>query len=494
MEETQHSNPLLQRRRAGVLLHPTSLPGPHSVGTLGDEAFRFVNWAASAGFTLWQVLPLHPVQSDGSPYASISAFAGDPRMIDPARLAEATGIVDDGRAVEELLERAGAAVAREEHALHAAYRVFLEEQGPVWLDDFALFCVIRARHDDRPWWEWDPELRDRQPEALARVAREEAQALEQVRFVQFVFADQWRALHRHANDCGLLLLGDMPIFVAHDSADVWSHRDLFDLDERGQPRTVAGVPPDYFSETGQRWGNPQYRWDRLAETGYAWWIRRVRRALETVDALRIDHFRGFESSWAIPAEEPDAIRGYWFEGPGAAFFEALGDELGYLPVLAEDLGVITPEVTALRERFDFPGMRILQFAFEGGEANPYLPANHDEMSAVYTGTHDNDTTVGWFASLDEPMQLHVLNVLGEPEDAADTMPWPLIRTAYASPARIAILPMQDVLELDAGHRMNRPGTVEGNWDWRFDWEWVPGERAGEMRALAEAHGRLPPDS
>ncbi|WP_018936201.1 4-alpha-glucanotransferase [Thioalkalivibrio sp. ALJ24] len=493
MEETQHCNPLLQRRRAGVLLHPTSLPGPHAVGTLGEEAFRFVNWAASAGFSLWQILPLHPVQGDGSPYASISAFAGDPRLIDPARLAEAAGIVDDGRPPADLLALAGETVAGEGHALHAAYRAFLEEQGPVWLDDFALFCVIRSLEDGRPWWEWAPELRDRQPQALERVTRDHADALERVHFEQFVFAHQWRAVRRHANDCGIMLLGDMPIFVAHDSADVWAHPDLFDLDEQGQPRTVAGVPPDYFSETGQRWGNPQYRWDRLAETGYAWWIRRVRRALETVDALRIDHFRGFEASWAIPAQEPDATRGYWFEGPGAEFFEALAGELGSLPVLAEDLGVITPEVTALRERFDFPGMRILQFAFEGGDDNPYLPANHDEVSAVYTGTHDNDTTVGWFASLDPDQQQHVLNVLGEP-DAAAAMPWPLIRAAWASPACIAIVPMQDVLELDGEHRMNRPGTVEGNWSWRFEWDQVPAGLAEELRALSEAHGRLPADS
>ena len=486
--EAEHSNPLMQRRRAGLLLHPTSLPGPTVVGTLGSEAFRFLDWAGAAGFSLWQILPLHPPQEDGSPYASISAFAGDARLIDAERLAARSGLDGVAGAAVEVLEQVRRRLDATPPEWQQAFRVFCDAQGPVWLDDFARFVVIREQRDGQPWWLWPEALRDREPEALDELDADAADALERIRFAQFVFFDQWQGLCERARELDIQILGDMPIFVAHDSADVWSHRALFDLDADGQPHTVAGVPPDYFSATGQRWGNPQYRWEVLQETGYAWWVERLRWTLETVDAVRIDHFRGFESSWAIPASEPDATRGHWMEGPGAAFFECLQERLGALPLLAEDLGVITPEVTALRHRFDLPGMRILQFAFEGGDDNPYLPANHDELSAVYTGTHDNDTTLGWFRQLEPAMQEHVIATLDE--GSAETMPWPMVRAALRSPARLGILPMQDVLELDGQHRMNQPGTVQGNWSWRFAWEQVPEERAEQMRALIRETDRL----
>lgn len=484
-----HCNPLMQRRRAGVLLHPVSLPGPGAVGTLGHEAFRFLDWARDAGFSLWQILPLHPPQEDGSPYASISAFAGDVRLIDPQRLAERAGLDADGVPVETLLQQARERLEQAGEGWAQAYQAFRDAQGPVWLDDFARFVAICAREDGRPWWEWPAALRDRDPDALAAVEAEAADALEAVRFAQFVLFDQWQDVREHARKQDILILGDMPIFVAHDSAEVWAHRDLFDLDATGHPQTVAGVPPDYFSETGQRWGNPHYRWDRLAERGYDWWVERMRWTLETVDAVRIDHFRGFEASWAVPASEPDATQGHWVPGPGDDFFEQLQARLGVLPLLAEDLGVITPEVTALRLRFDLPGMRILQFAFEGGDDNPYLPANHDELSAVYTGTHDNDTTLGWFRSLEPAMQEHVIGTLDE--GPAEEMPWPLIRAACRSPAQLAILPMQDALHLESEARMNTPGTVgNGNWRWRFDWSQLPDGQTEALRALAMETRRL----
>jgi len=484
----KHSNPLMQRRRAGVLLHPTSLPGTEGSGTLGDEAHDFLDWARDAGFSLWQILPLHPPHDDGSPYASISAFAGDTRLIDRRVLARRMDLDAGTGSLGPLLEQARGRLPDSDEC-RRAWQAFCDAQGPVWLDDYARFVVIREREGGTAWWDWPQPLRDREPEAMAQLDEEAADALERVRFAQFVLFDQWQDLRQHAHERDILILGDMPIFVAHDSADVWANRELFSIDSTGHARRVAGVPPDYFSETGQRWGNPQYDWEALARSNYDWWIERMRWTLEVVDAVRIDHFRGFESSWAIPASQPDATRGEWVKGPGARFFRCLRERLGELPLLAEDLGVITPEVTRLREEFDLPGMRILQFAFEGGEENPYLPANHDELSAVYTGTHDNNTTLGWFRSLGPKMQTHVISTLGEGD--ADSMPWPMIRAAYRSPAQLAIIPMQDALELDETARMNRPGTTDdGNWRWRFDWSQLSPEHTAALRRLAEETDRL----
>lgn len=489
MSADRPANRLLDKRRSGIILHPTSLPGPGPVGRIGSEARRFLDWLEAAGLSLWQVLPLNPPQADGSPYACISAFAGDTRLIDPDDM-----VRDGWLSAERAGMPTGQAVSEARQALESAggtawdeYQAFVEEQND-WLEDFALFVVIKQLQGNRPWWEWPAPLLHRDRGRMEQLRAEAAESLDAVRFAQFVFFRQWTRLRREANSRDILLLGDMPIFVAHDSADVWANPENFDLDEQGQPRTVAGVPPDYFSETGQRWGNPHYRWDYMAATGYAWWMRRIGWALEELDALRIDHFRGFEAYWSIPEGEPTAIGGEWKPGPGAAFFEALLERFGELPLLAEDLGVITPEVTALRKRFGLPGMKILQFAFDGGEDNPYLPQNHEELGVVYTGTHDNDTTLGWFESLSPEERARVLQRLGEPDGE---MPWPLIRAALESPARVAVIPMQDALALDGSHRMNRPGTTEGNWGWRFDWADVPPGRAEALRQMNEDADRIP---
>ncbi|AGA32943.1 4-alpha-glucanotransferase (amylomaltase) [Thioalkalivibrio nitratireducens DSM 14787] len=482
-------NRLLEKRRSGILLHPTSLPGPGPVGRLGDEARRFVDWMVSAGFSVWQILPVNPPQQGGSPYACISAFAGDTRLIDPGMLVEAGWLPPGSERwpLGQALSEARAALMADGGDDWQDYLRFCHDQDD-WLDDFALFVVIKRLESGRPWWQWPEPLRDWSARRLEQLRAEMPEALDAVRFGQFVFFRQWRALREYANARDVLLLGDMPIFVAHDSADVWAHPDDFDLDAKGQPNTVTGVPPDYFSETGQRWGNPQFRWGRMKEAGYAWWLRRIEWALAGVDALRIDHFRGFESYWSIPASEPTAIAGQWEPGPGADFFEALLARFGELPLLAEDLGVITPEVTALRDRFGLPGMMILQFAFDGGDDNPYLPQNHVQCGVVYTGTHDNDTTVGWFEALEPERRAHVLEVLGNP---AEPMPWALVRAALTSPAQVAIIPMQDALALDGRHRMNTPGTSDGNWTWRFDWSQVPDRRAEELRQMNEEAGRIP---
>jgi len=489
VSEQKPVNRLLEKRRSGLILHPTSLPGPGNVGRIGTAALRFLDWLEEAGFSVWQFLPVNPPQADGSPYACISAFAGDTRLIDPESMVRKGWLRSAAtRApVGQALSEARLALESSSGAGCDEYHAFCETQSD-WLEDFALFVVIKRLQGNRPWWTWPAPLLHRDPRRLEQLRAETAEALDAVRFGQFVFFEQWNELRQEANGRDILLLGDMPIFVAHDSADVWANRENFDLDKAGQPRTVAGVPPDYFSETGQRWGNPQYRWDYMAESGYGWWLRRIAWALEGLDALRIDHFRGFEAYWSIPAEEPTAIGGEWKPGPGAGFFDALLKHFGELPLLAEDLGVITPEVTALRKRFGMPGMKILQFAFDGSEDNPYLPENHEELGVVYTGTHDNDTTVGWFESLPQDTRARVLDRLGETDSA---MPWALIRAAMQSPVRLAVIPMQDALGLDGRHRMNTPGTSEGNWRWRFAWENIPPERAGELRRMNEAADRIP---
>jgi len=476
---------LLDRRRAGLLLHPTSLPGPGPCGTLGAQARRFVHWLEEGGFGLWQVLPLTPPHEDGSPYQALSSFAGDIRLLDPEG-AVAAGWLEPGAAPAaewraQAFQGFLGAGGRED----PDYRTFLDRSRH-WLDDFARFLVLHRRFR-RAWTDWPEPLRDRHPEALAELDREAALDLDRVRFEQFLFERQWLALRHEANQRGILLFGDLPIFVAHDSADVWANRALFRLDPEGRPRVVAGVPPDYFSATGQRWGNPLYDWEALARQGYRWWIDRLRRQLVLFDLVRIDHFRGFQACWEIPAEAPTAASGRWVEGPGAAFFEALQAHFGTaLPLVAEDLGVITPEVEALRDRFGLPGMKILQFAFDSDAANPYLPHNHRENAVVYTGTHDNDTTCGWWAGLDEPRRERVWDYLGRPSEA---MPWPLVRAALASVCRLAVLPLQDVLGLGSEARMNTPGTTEGNWRWRFAWEQVPEGLAGHLRALNALYGR-----
>ncbi len=491
------------RRRAGILLHPTSLPGRWGSGELGHEARAFVDFLAAAGQTVWQTLPLGPTHHDGSPYQCLSVQAGNPQLIAIDELI-ARGWLEEGRAQLLFAHTAQGVVQRRFRLLAAAYEGFREraddqeraalaafvEREAHWLEDFALYQALRREHGGRDWSQWPPPLRDREPEALAQARRRLAPFIAQIHFEQYLFFNQWQALKRYANERGVLLFGDLPIFVAYDSVDVWTQRHFFKLDEQGRPQVVAGVPPDYFSATGQRWGNPLYRWEAMEADGFSWWRQRVAMQLRLFDLVRIDHFRGFEASWEIPAGERTAVHGHWVPVPGERLFAALREHFGRLPFVAEDLGVITPEVTALRERYGLPGMRILQFAFEGGGDNPYLPHNHERHTVVYTGTHDNDTTLGWFQHLDDALRRRVMDYLGLEAEQARDMPWPLIRAAQASVAVLAMVPMQDVMGLDSRHRLNVPGIASGNWRWRFQWEQVPADAAARLHHLAELYGRL----
>ena len=484
-------SPILGTRQAGVLLHPTSLPGPGPAGTLGHDAYYFVDFLVNTRQRVWQVLPLGPTHADGSPYQCLSVHAGSERLICWQQL------VESGWLGADTLMRVGtdapaalAAAALMDFRMHAPgpaqeeLRHFCAGQS-WWLEDYALYRVLRRHLGERPWFQWPVALRDRKPAALAEARQKYRAELEQVCFEQFLFQRQWLGLKRYANERGVRLFGDLPIFVAYDSVDVWVDRACFRLDAEGQPTVVAGVPPDYFSADGQRWGNPLYDWEHMAADGFAWWRARIRSQLHLFDLVRIDHFRGFEAFWEIPATERTAIRGRWVPGPGDALFDALEGEFGALPVVAEDLGTITPEVDELRRRHRLPGMRVLQFGFDGSPLNPHLPHNFERETVAYTGTHDNDTTCGWFESLDAGARRHVQEYLG----SAEEMPWSLIRGAHASVAELAIVPMQDVLGLDGGHRMNRPGTSRGNWSWRFTWDLLTDDAAKKLRRITELYGR-----
>lgn len=480
------ANPL-KTRRAGIILHPTSLPGIQSCGSMGEQAFRWIDWLHAAGFGVWQVLPLTPV-ADGSPYNSYSAFAGNPQLIDIAAMAnvgfpalmQEQGAPDVMQCLAQQFEWLE---SRQPQPLWNQLENFCASQP--WLEDFCLFSVIKELHPVH-WIDWPAPLRNREPAALAGFAAEHGSRIRFHRFVQFVFMTQWQALKRYANQRNILLFGDIPIFVSHDSVDAWRHRDLFKLDQDGNPHVVAGVPPDYFSATGQRWGNPLYDWPRHQSDGFSWWKTRIDHALRLYDTVRIDHFRGFVASWEIPADEPTAINGRWIEAPGDALFQHLLQDRQSLPLIAEDLGIITPEVVALRKKYGLPGMKILQFAFDSDGANPYLPHNHTRDSVVYTGTHDNNTTLGWYDSLGDDIRQRIARYYAQPQEP---MPWPLIKSALASPARWSILPLQDVLALGAEHRMNTPGTTAGNWEWRFDWQQFSHGLAELLRELNRLYNR-----
>lgn len=484
---------LLSHRRAGILLHISSLPGPSVVGDLGRNAYRFVDFLATAGMTIWQILPVNPTQTDGSPYQSSSVHAGNPRFISLEPLIEKGWLagppLEEGT-ISDYGRSFAVSLAWEGFKDHASeedrveFDRFCAEQGH-WLEDFALFQALHAEQDGC-WWEWQPILRDREPQALAMARSRVADQIAAIRFEQYLFFTQWMKLKHYANSKGVLLFGDVPIFVAHDSAEVWSHPQIFDLLENGQPRVVAGVPPDYFSATGQRWGNPLYRWDIMRANGFSFWIERMKTQSTLFDFVRIDHFRGFEAYWEIPATEETAMNGTWVKAPGEELFARLYEMMPDLALVAEDLGIITPEVDNLRHRYGLPGMRILQFAFSGEVDNPYLPFQHTRDSVVYTGTHDNDTTLGWYNSLDDDTRSYVNEYLGR---SIEAMPWPLIRTALASKANMAIIPMQDVLGLGEGHRMNTPGTSEGNWHWRFTWEYFGSDLVERLKRLVTIYGR-----
>ncbi len=495
-------------RSSGILLHPTSLPGRFGIGDLGDEACRFVDFLAGTGQRLWQVMPLGPTGYGDSPYQALSAFAGNPLLISPEQLmtngllpadalddapAFPDGHVDYGQVIAwkmPLLERSFAHFR--EHGggeQRARFDAFCREQA-AWLDDFALFMALKAHFDGARWDAWPLPIRTHRPEAVAEWSGRLAGAMQLHRYVQWCFFEQWQALRAYAHARGVHIIGDLPIFVAYDSADVWANPDLFHLDEEGRPTVVAGVPPDYFSPTGQLWGNPLYRWDVMAQQGYAWWVERFRAMFQMVDIVRIDHFRGFQAYWEVPAGEDTAVNGRWVEAPGEALFSAVRSALGDLPIIAEDLGLITPEVEALRDRLGFPGMRVLQFAFGGPASHPYLPHNHIPHCVVYTGTHDNDTTVGWYRSAPPEVQDHVRRYLAR--DGQDVA-WDFIRAALSSVAEMAIVPMQDVLSLGSEARMNTPGRASGNWTWRLRWEQVQPWMRARLAEMTALYGRAPED-
>jgi len=470
------------KRSSGILLHPTSLPGRYGIGDLGAGAYRFVDWLAAHGQSIWQVLPLGPTSYGDSPYQTLSAFAGNSNLISLDRLVEDGLLGKSDLADAPPFPRArvdyGWVVPYHNQKLALAYRRFRADAQPAlkrdfesfvsenqfWLDDFALFIALKRQHKLRPWTEWEGDLRRRDTSALASAREASAEQMDLERFRQWLFQRQWAALKHYARGAGLRLIGDLPIFVAHDSADVWTHQHEYSLDETGQPTVIAGVPPDYFSPTGQRWGNPLYRWDVKKAGGYHWWIERIRALLRLVDTIRIDHFRGFEAYWEIPASEPTAIKGRWVEGPGAPLFQAIKAALGELPIIAEDLGVITPAVEKLRDDFGLPGMKVLHFAWSD-PANPFLPHNHPVNCIVYTGTHDNNTTRGWWEDeVDERTRAFVKDYLGQ--DIQDIV-WTLARVGMRSAAADFVMPMQDVLGLGSGARMNTPGVSTGNWTWRI---------------------------
>jgi 4-alpha-glucanotransferase len=453
-------------RRAGILLHPTSLPSGH----LNRDAERFIDWLDSAGFTIWQVLPLGPTQDDGSPYQSPSAHALNPALLNIN------------------VHQAKLAFARENDAQQReAYAEFLLTQVD-WLPDFALFMALREQQRNLPWYAWPTPLRRRDPGALHQARHELAEQVETILFEQFLLFSRWQTVRDMAHQRNILLFGDMPLFVAHDSADVWVHPEYFTLDQDGAATEVAGVPPDYFSATGQRWGNPLYRWDNLEKHGFAWWISRMKTQLALYDWVRIDHFRGLSAAWHIPASEPTAQGGKWVRAPGEKLLQTLFDHFGPLPLVAEDLGLITDDVIALKNQFGLPGMAVLQFGFEGDIHNPHRLGNHQTHSVIYTGTHDNDTTLGWWQSLPADRQTQIQIEL---DQTATSMPWPMIEAALASPCAWAILPIQDLLSLDARARMNTPGTSEGNWRWHLDHA-IPHDLAHHVRGIIERHSRLRP--
>ena len=483
------------RRRTGVLLHPTSLPGAYGVGGLGREARHFVDWLVQAGVSVWQVLPLVPPGAGDSPYSSPSAFAGNALMVDLETL-QHDGLLSAEEAADRVpaservnfaavrafkLERLGRASARLSAGDLAAYRA----QAP-WVDAYALFEALSRTHHGQPWWTWPAELRDFEPSAVESARAHLRSAIDRVVGEQLLFDRQWRALRAYASDRGVLIMGDMPIYVDANSADVWAHQAMFQLAPDGSRPVVSGVPPDAFSDLGQLWGNPLYDWSRMAQDGYAWWVDRVRRVLKLTDMVRIDHFRAFAAYWEVPGDALDARGGRWVQGPGRAVFDALRAALGPLPIVAEDLGVIDEPVRELLAATGLPGMKILQFAFGDGPANPYLPHNHVPNSVVYTGTHDNETTLGWWQSTHERVRDRVRRYYGI---SGNDVVWDLVRSALESVACLAIVPMQDVLTLDNGARMNTPSVAEGNWGWRLRAGDLRDDVASRLRGLSEQYGR-----
>lgn len=495
------------KRSSGLLLHPTSLPGPYGIGVLGDAAYRWIDFLVSARQSVWQILPLGPTGYGNSPYQTTSVFAGNPLLIDLSQmaregyisendLANAPGFPDDhvdfdrviGWKIPLLLEsyqRFSASAAEDEKQ---AFQSFCNKHNGPWLDDYALFMALKNHFGGNSWNAWPAPLKLRHDNAIQEMRGQLGNEIMAHKFLQFQFFKQWLNLRKYANDRGVNILGDIPIYVTYDSAEVWGTQDKFCLDKEGNPTVVAGVPPDYFSETGQLWGNPIYEWKRMEDNGFRWWIERVRITLECMDMARIDHFRGFEAYWAVPFGEETAVNGKWIKGPNYTLFDALVNALGDIPVVAEDLGLITPEVEALRDQYKFPGMKILQFAFGGGPTAPYLPHNYEHNCLVYTGSHDNDTTHGWYATAPENEREYCRKYLG---GFRDSIAWDLIRLACASPAVLCVFPLQDVLDLGPEARMNVPGKPSGNWEWRLHPDQLRETHAARLAELAGIYGRAP---
>ncbi len=497
-------------RASGILLHPTSLPSRHGIGDLGQSAYEFIDFMARSGQTLWQILPLGPTGYDHSPYTmNFSAFAGNPLMVSLEKLVEEGLLnadevsplenakpsrVEFSRVIPHKTQMLRQAFGRfAQQGSNADYDKFCEEQA-WWLDDFVLFMALLEANDGKPWSQWETSIARREPAAMQAKLEELKTEVAFHRFVQFKFFEQWMALRRYVNDKNIQIIGDVSIYVCHNSSDVWAHPQLFKLDPQTlESAYIAGVPPDYFSETGQLWGNPVYDWEKCEESGFEWWISRFKATLQYVDWVRVDHFRGFEAYWQVPASEETAMNGEWVKAPGDAFFETLAEKLGSLPVLAEDLGIITPEVEALRDRFGFPGMKILMFAFGGDPESPHLPDNYVTNCIVYSGTHDNDTAIGWWETLPSHEKQFLAQHLGynSPDDITE-INWVLIRTALASVADLAIVPLQDLLSLDGSARMNDPSKIPANWRWRYESsDLLTDEVSDRLRDLTREHSRLP---
>jgi len=497
----------MNKRASGILLHITSLPSPYGIGDMGPEAYRFADFLAKAKQDFWQILPLNPTERiyGNAPYYSIAAFASNPLLISPELLIQDNLLTTadcepvpngpQGRVDYEIV------VPYKERLFTIAYKHFAKtkdrdeyerfcSQNASWLEDFALFVALKGHFQGHAWSEWPPEVRNRQPEALQSMKEDLHEGIEQEKFLQYLFFRQWFALKGYCDEKGVQIIGDIPIYVDYDSVDVWTHPEIFKLDADGQPEAVAGVPPDYFSATGQLWGNPVYRWDVLKERKFDWWIQRMGHTLNLFDVVRIDHFRGLVAYWEVPAGEETAINGQWVEAPVYDFFDALRAQFPSLPVIAEDLGVITPDVREVMQHFGLPGMKVLLFAFgEDNPKHPYLPHNYEKNAVVYTGTHDNNTVRGWFEKEAKPAdKKRLVRYLGH-KTSAQAIPWELIRLAMESKANLALIPMQDILGLGEEARMNLPATGEGNWEWQLASGQLTPEVTEKLRAMTEKYGR-----
>ncbi|MEN2998432.1 MAG: 4-alpha-glucanotransferase [Brevinematia bacterium] len=492
-------------RSSGILLHITSLPGKYGIGSLGNEAYEFVKFLVISGQRLWQILPLGPTGYGDSPYQCFSAFAGNPLLIDIDRLIQRKLIskadipleqfseeyVDYGKVIKfkyEIFRKAFDNFKKREDFLKGSFSRFCKANS-WWLEDFSLFMALKSHFGWKSWLEWEDDIKFRRRNAVDYYERLLEEEIEFHKFLQFIFFDDWFELKAFANRNGVEIVGDIPIFVAMDSADTWSNTDIFMFDENLTPIKVAGVPPDYFSPTGQLWGNPLYDWDKLRETNYEWWIARVKMSLKMYDYVRIDHFRGFAGYWAVPYGSETAVNGKWEKAYGDELFTVVQEVLGRnLPIIAEDLGVITPDVVALREKFCFPGMKVLQFAFNNWQDNEYLPHNYDRNCVVYTGTHDNDTTVGWFRTISDEDRKYVMKYVGISNEKE--INWALIRLAISSSAVFSIFPMQDILGLGSEARMNKPGVAYGNWSWRVRKDQITEKVAEKLYSLSKLYSRI----